>query len=103
MHKTHYSAAELAVLKLPGFPTTARRWSDLVRRESWPYREEKSRGRNGIRREHLPPEPVAKLIANRGLAPMHFLGEARDVTLTVTVSFEQAGKILCMLRRGRRG
>jgi len=63
--KTHYSCAELAALKLPGFPTTERRWRDLVEREGWEYNEHKSRGRGGIRREYLPPIKIARLIEQR--------------------------------------
>lgn len=48
--KQHYSCAELAAFALPGFPGTERAWRDLVEREAWPFTEEKSRGRGGIKR-----------------------------------------------------
>lgn len=55
MSKTHYSAAELATLKLPGMPASARNMQELVRRENWPSRKRSGRG-GGL--EYLPPEPV---------------------------------------------
>lgn len=62
--KTHYSCAELAALKLPGFPGTERGYRDLVARERWTYIEEDSRGRSGVIRRYSPPPQVAKLIAS---------------------------------------
>lgn len=61
--KTHYSCAELAALKLPKYPTTERRWRDLVEREGWEFNEHKSRGRGGLRREYLHSKAVAEQIA----------------------------------------
>jgi len=63
--KTHYSCAELAALRLPGFPTTERRFRDYVERESWPFIEEKSRGRGGIKRLYAPPPAVLKKIRDQ--------------------------------------
>lgn len=60
--KTHYSCADLAALKLPDFPGTERRIRDLCDRESWPYLEEKSRGRGGLKRLYAPPAGVLKAI-----------------------------------------
>lgn len=60
--KTHYSCAELAALRLPDFPTTERRFRDYVERESWPFIEEKSRGRGGIKRLYAPPPAALKKI-----------------------------------------
>lgn len=56
--KTHYSCAELAALRMPDFPTTERRFRDFVERESWPWVEQKSRGRGGIKRLYAPPPAV---------------------------------------------
>lgn len=61
--KTHYSCAELAALKLAGYPTTRQGWEKIVERESWGCIEHKSRGRGGIRREYLPSKPVQAAIA----------------------------------------
>lgn len=63
--KTHYSCAELAALKLPGYPTTPEGWAKVVEREGWEFNEHKSRGRGGIRREYLPPAKIARLIESR--------------------------------------
>lgn len=60
--KTHYSCAELAGFKLPGFPTTERRMRDFVERESWDISEIKSRGRGGIKRFYAPPSTLLKQI-----------------------------------------
>jgi len=100
MSKTHYTCAELAALKLPGYPGTERAWRNLVVREAWTFREVKPKaGRWAVRREFQPSATVASLIAS----PMRFMGASDDVTLTLTVSFQQAQKILQMLKRVRRG
>ena len=63
MRKSHYTCADLAKLKLPGHPTTERRWRNVVEREGWLYIEAKGRGgKGGLRREYLPSEHVTKLI-----------------------------------------
>lgn len=52
MSKTHFSAAELAAMKLPGLPTTERGVRDMAAREGWSFRESKGRGgKRGTRRE----------------------------------------------------
>jgi transposase InsO family protein len=64
--KTHYSCAELAALRLPGYPGSERRFRDLVEREGWAFREVSTQGgKNGIRREYQPPAAVMKLIQAR--------------------------------------
>lgn len=63
--KTSYTCSELAALKLPQYPTSERRWRDLVEREAWEFTEQKSRGRGGIRRAYAPSTKVARLIASR--------------------------------------
>lgn len=124
--KTHYSCAELASLRMPDYPTTERRFRDLVDRENWPFREEKSRGRGGLKRLYAPPANVLKLIraieeriatliwAVREAkaiadnapadAPSSATISAPDkVTLTVQVSFSEAAYITRWLeRRGRK-
>ena len=60
--KTHYLCADLAALKLPGFPGTPQGWEKVVARESWPFVEEKSRGRGGLKRLYAPPAAVLKAI-----------------------------------------
>lgn len=67
--KTHYSAAELAAMKLPGLPTSERRMRDLVERENWATQElTGGRGRGGIKRLYAPPPAVLQLIADRAAA-----------------------------------
>ena len=66
MIKTHYSCAELAALKLPGFPETKKGWYSVVDRESWAFIEVAGNGgKGGIRREYAPPPAVMKLIARQ--------------------------------------
>jgi hypothetical protein len=60
--KTHYSCADLAALRLPDFPGSPQGWEKVVARESWPFREEKSRGRGGLKRLYAPPAGVLKAI-----------------------------------------
>lgn len=99
--KTHYSCAELAALKLPDFPTTERRFRDLVDRESWLFREEKSRGRGGVKRLYAPPEKVLKLIRKQEC--IEVFGSSSEVTLSLTVSLCEAAYIIRWLeRRGRK-
>lgn len=64
--KTHYSCAELAALKLPGYPGSERGFRDLVEREGWAFREASTKGgKNGMRREYQPSAAVMKLIQAR--------------------------------------
>lgn len=64
--KTHYSCAELAALKLPGYPGTLPGWIKLVERENWPFREVKGKGgKGGLRREYQPPKGVRDLIGQQ--------------------------------------
>lgn len=65
--KTHYSAAELAEMGLPGLPSTERNVRALADRAGWSYVEVPSRGRIGLRREYaaatLPAEARTALLA----------------------------------------
>lgn len=64
--KTHYSCAELAALKLPGYPASDRRMRDLAEREGWLFREVKGKGgKGGLRREYQPPKGVRDLIGQQ--------------------------------------
>lgn len=63
MIKAHYSCAELAALRLPGYPTTERGWRSVVDRDALPAVELRGcGGRGGIRREYRPTPVMAKLI-----------------------------------------
>lgn len=60
--KTHYSCAELAELKLPDYPTTARAWLDIAKSEYWEGQKRAGRG-GGM--EYLPPAKISRLIESR--------------------------------------
>ena len=65
-----YSAAELAALKLPGFPTTDRAARTRAEAEGWPFVVVKSRGAKGETKKFRPPIEIQELIASserRGL------------------------------------
>lgn len=55
-------------MKLPGYPVTRQGWDTLVKRESWPFTEVKSKGRGGVRREYKPPAHILELIRIRQAA-----------------------------------
>jgi hypothetical protein len=60
-----YSAYELAALRLPGKPTTAKGWYQLVEREKWLEVKATGSGRgrkDGLRREFIPPDDIRQLI-----------------------------------------
>lgn len=57
-----YSCEALAAMQLPGLPVTRQGWDALVKRDGWRFREEKSKGRGGVRREYFPPPAVLTLI-----------------------------------------
>ncbi|MBL8500656.1 MAG: transposase [Nitrosomonas sp.] len=63
MHKTHYSCAELAAMKLPGLPATKRNMLEVVNREGWLGQKRTGRG-GGF--EYQPPAKIQKLIAEHG-------------------------------------
>lgn len=71
--KQRYSCTDLAIMALPGFPSTAEGWKKLVERECWPFAEEKSRGRGGIKRLYVPPPAVLKKIRaqEQAIAAVH--------------------------------
>lgn len=60
--KTHYACAELASLKLPGYPTTSRAWLDIAKNEAWEGQKRSGRG-GGF--EYALPFKIAKLIESR--------------------------------------
>ena len=67
------SCADLAKLKIPGYPGSEAGWLKLVKRDGYAFREVRSKGgKNGLKREYRPPPEVQALIAavQRGeLAP----------------------------------
>lgn len=63
--KKSFSAYELAALKLPGFPGTAKGWYQFVVRENWKEVEVVGSGRGrkgGVWREFIPPDGVLALV-----------------------------------------
>jgi putative transposase len=62
-NKTHYSAAELASMQLPGIPTSKGKALAKAIREGWKYVETKGVG--GTRREFVPPAAVLDAIKTR--------------------------------------
>lgn len=69
--KTHYSAAELEGLKLPGIPTTERRIRERADVEHWVHRAVPARGRTGTRKEYAVaalPAPTRQALLQRKLA-----------------------------------
>lgn len=70
--KTHYTAAELAALRLPCLPGSAVGIRGKAERDNWSFVEEKGLG--GTRRMYAPPKVVLEEIAEQA---------ARDVVATV--------------------
>lgn len=73
--KTHYSAAELAGMKLPGLPTTKRGIELASSRANWTFQEVKGRGgRTGTRKEYavsaLPAESRQALMERHITVPI---------------------------------
>lgn len=64
-NSSFYSAAELAALKLPNFPTTDRAARTRAEAEGWEFVEIKSRGKTGRTRRFKPPPDIAALIEMR--------------------------------------
>ena len=58
--KTHYSAKELAEMRLDGLPTTKVNMIAFAKRKGWAFIEIKGRG--GVRREYVLPAEVMKQI-----------------------------------------
>lgn len=63
--KKWFTAEELAMLNLPGYPRTSRRWHDRAVKDGWLERQVPSQGRTGFRREYTPPPEVQALIEAR--------------------------------------
>ncbi|MCW3479706.1 Mu transposase C-terminal domain-containing protein [Neisseriaceae bacterium JH1-16] len=61
--KTHYSAAELAAMKLEGLPVSKGKVIAKAERESWPFEEVKGVG--GTRREYAPPAVILAAIKTK--------------------------------------
>lgn len=79
--KSHYSAAELAAMQLPGLPRTIASIIILAARETWMFVEKTGRG--GMRREYSP--PVEVMAAIRAKAAQQVSALAPIVTPTAVV------------------
>ncbi len=104
--KTHFSAAELAAMALPGYPGTKRGMLSLVVRENWPGRKRIGRG-GGM--EYQPPKHVRILMREQTVAAREQAAvrrpraAAKRITLIVRVDVATANQILCLVRRSGRG
>lgn len=76
--KTHYSAAELAGMRLPGLPGTVANVILLATREAWPFVE--LTGKGGKRREYVPPAEVIAAIRNKAAQELAALAPVTPVT-----------------------
>ncbi|WP_410499672.1 Mu transposase C-terminal domain-containing protein [Chitinibacter sp. S2-10] len=63
--KTHYSASELAVMKLDGLPNSRQNMLLFVERHVWAYIE--VTGKGGTRREYAPPPAIMAQIRDRAV------------------------------------
>ncbi|WP_295756110.1 Mu transposase C-terminal domain-containing protein [Undibacterium sp.] len=79
--KTHYSAAELAGMHLPGLPATSFNINAKASRDGWPFNEVKGRG--GLRREYAPPAEVLAAIRNKTAQRLVALATPTSSDLTV--------------------
>lgn len=92
--KTHYSCAELAALKLPGYPTTIKGWFQLVHREDWPFIEGRCKGgRNGgiVKLYELPKNLPSRTKPQIAQAKVVTLDAVR---LEFLLTIEEANKVL---------
>lgn len=76
--KIHYSCAELAALKLPGYPISKKGWIDMVTRDGWEGQKRAGRG-GGF--EYAIPVKIARLIESR--SKIHAEGAAAAATRAV--------------------
>ncbi len=91
--KTHYGAAELAAMKLPGLPATRENIIRRAARERWPYRDVQGNGgRTGMRREYAP--PVAIVEAIKAGAAQQFVTAAKPSNALPVVSAAQQRELL---------
>ncbi|MDO8180189.1 MAG: Mu transposase C-terminal domain-containing protein [Undibacterium sp.] len=76
--KTHYSAAELAAMRLPGLPSTKVGLLAKADRENWSFLE--ILGQGGKRREYAPPAQVIAAIRNKAAQELAALAPVAPVT-----------------------
>lgn len=99
--KTHYSAAELAGMSLPGLPRSKGKMLAKAEREAWKFVE--STGKGGVRRHYLPPNEVIAAINERAakqlvaVAPVSSLPAVRSQT---TAAHTEAQTLVGDARKG---
>ncbi|MFZ6687540.1 Mu transposase C-terminal domain-containing protein [Undibacterium sp. SXout11W] len=99
--KTHYSAAELAAMKLSGLPGTIRGVQFLAERATWDSVE--VTGRGGLRREYAPPSAVMDAIRQRAaqqLAATMPLPALPVVQVQSTVAHTEVQRLTADARKG---
>jgi putative transposase len=89
--KTHYSAAELAVMRLPGIPTSKGKALAKAEREGWAY--VRTKGIGGTRREYAPPPDVMESIKGH-LVQQLLTGEKHDQAVSIESKNSQGSRTL---------
>lgn len=77
--KTHYSAAELAAMRLPGLPETKANMRAKAERDGWPFIEVKGVG--GTRREYAPSAQVIEAIKEKAACEVVAVVAAKRLAL----------------------
>lgn len=99
--KTHYSASELAAMKLPGLPGTVANIILLTTRQAWLFVE--VTGKGGIRREYTPPAEVMALIRQAAAKQLAATIPAQKVAVIQaqsTIAHTEAQNLTADARKG---
>jgi hypothetical protein len=89
--KTYYSCAELAAMKLPGFPETRQGWHKRAKEENWPYIESRGQGRGGVTRKYQVPQTILNRESATGTKEIRRLDVALGVHDYVLQHFGDCG------------
>lgn len=89
-----FTVEQLAEMKLPGYPRSARRWHDRATAERWTSRQVPSSGRTGNRTEYSPPTEIMALIEAIERSKVEAAGEAHSVRQKVAPYEAPQGFIL---------
>ncbi len=92
--KSHYSCAELAAMKLPGFPYSTRGMRDRVKKDCWSSRQVDGKGgKDGLRTEYQPPARIMTLIREQTLQTLvSEAGEIEPIKKELTVAQTELAK-----------
>ena len=63
--KAYFSIQELLNIQIEGMPTTRQAFEYRAKKEDWAFREVKSNGRNGLRREYALPTALAQAVQSQ--------------------------------------